>query len=346
MLPGILVAAAGLVAAVLGLVLSSSRKNQNENLKTRAQLIAQRYAPLPAESWAAEAGKYAQTQLLYETAMTRFREGISGLEARMQQLNSQQEELTQGQSMASFAQQLQENLQTYRAYHDALRERSRLEEMVSTMESAQQQTQKPEQPDTLTYSLPETERFLSDTVLELRQTEKKLDTNSGFMNSLGSEEVIHQQLEQVQQRIEKLEQVYTAVEFAQVTLLKARQELQRRFAPRISQRAQELFARLTDGRYERLSLQEDLSLLAAAEGEDTLHSTLWRSDGTVDQLYLALRLAVAEELTPEAPLVLDDALVRFDDTRLKTALDILREEAEHKQVLVFTCQGREAKIQL
>jgi uncharacterized protein YhaN len=64
----------------------------------------------------------------------------------------------------------------------------------------------------------------------------------------------------------------------------------------------------------------------------------------MDQLYLALRLAVSEELTPEAPLVLDDALVRFDEARLSQAMDILKEAGEHKQVILFTCQGRERKF--
>jgi uncharacterized protein YhaN len=64
----------------------------------------------------------------------------------------------------------------------------------------------------------------------------------------------------------------------------------------------------------------------------------------VDQLYLALRLAVAGELTPDAPLVLDDALVRFDDRRLAEALDVLTEEAETKQVILFTCQTREQNL--
>ena len=88
---------------------------------------------------------------------------------------------------------------------------------------------------------------------------------------------------------------------------------------------------------------EDFSLSAAATGENTLYGTLWRSDGTVDQLYLALRLAVAEELTPEAPLVLDDAFVRFDDVRLAQAMDILKQTSEDKQVILFTCQSREKK---
>ena len=103
-------------------------------------------------------------------------------------------------------------------------------------------------------------------------------------------------------------------------------------------------AAMTDGRYNRLQLGEDFSLLAGAEREDTLREALWRSEGTVDQLYLAMRLAVAEALAPEAPLILDDALVRFDDTRLKAALEILKEESRNKQVILFTCQKRETEI--
>ena len=60
-----------------------------------------------------------------------------------------------------------------------------------------------------------------------------------------------------------------------------------------------------------------------------------------DRLYLALRLAVAEELTPDSPLILDDALVRFDDTRMQAALAILEDMAKARQVILFTCQQRE-----
>jgi uncharacterized protein YhaN len=145
----------------------------------------------------------------------------------------------------------------------------------------------------------------------------------------------------VNSRIQKLEDTYAALTIALDTLAQAKLELQRRFAPRIANRAKDMMAAMTGGRYDRLTLAEDLSLHAGAEQEDTLHEALWRSDGTVDQLYLALRLAVAEELTPEAPLVLDDALVRFDDQRMKAALSILIQEAETRQVILFSCQKRE-----
>ena len=145
-------------------------------------------------------------------------------------------------------------------------------------------------------------------------------------------------------RIAALEETYSALEIAMNTLAAASTELQRRFAPRISKRAQELFSQLTGGRYDRLSLAEDLTVHAGATGETTLHSALWRSEGTTDQLYLALRLAVSQELTPEAPFILDDALVRFDDTRLSQALAILEETAKDRQVILFTCQDREKRL--
>ena len=154
----------------------------------------------------------------------------------------------------------------------------------------------------------------------------------------------YHKLDQLEKRISKLEDTYAALTIAMDTLSVAASELQRRFSPRISHRAQELFSQLTGGRYERISLAEDLSISAGAQDEDTLHGSIWRSDGTIDQLYLALRLAVAEELTPEAPLVLDDALVRFDDARLASAIDILKTYAQEKQVILFTCQSREKAL--
>ena len=71
---------------------------------------------------------------------------------------------------------------------------------------------------------------------------------------------------------------------------------------------------------------------------------LFLSRGTVDQIYLAVRLAVYDLCLKgqQAPLVLDDALAAFDDGRMALALDLLVRLAEERQILLFTCQGREA----
>ena len=69
------------------------------------------------------------------------------------------------------------------------------------------------------------------------------------------------------------------------------------------------------------------------------------SAGTVDQLYLATRLAICDLVLPEEkaiPLVLDDALTNFDDVRCAAALRWLKEESRHRQIILFTCHSREA----
>ena len=66
------------------------------------------------------------------------------------------------------------------------------------------------------------------------------------------------------------------------------------------------------------------------------------SQGAADQLYLALRLAICDMILPEGvPLMLDDALVTFDDDRMAAALDYLAELSKKRQILLFTCQHRE-----
>ena len=69
---------------------------------------------------------------------------------------------------------------------------------------------------------------------------------------------------------------------------------------------------------------------------------LYLSGGTADQVYLAVRLAICKlALGEDVPIVLDDALVRFDDERMRAALMLLRQEAGTRQIILFTCQKRE-----
>ena len=205
------------------------------------------------------------------------------------------------------------------------------------------QSAPPGSEDSLTLSEEQTGQMLRQYRANLEKLRAQLGACQGKMEALGDASEIRRQLSGVQARIKRLKAYYDALTIAQETLAEATQELQRRFAPQISKRAQELLNRITDGRYDRLTLSQDFSLRAGAQQEDTLHETLWRSEGTVDQLYLALRLAVSEVLAPDAPLVLDDALARFDDARMEAALKVLKEMGENRQVILFSCQRRDAQ---
>ena len=328
------------VATVLQIRHCRRRKQAAEALDA----LHQRYGTPESEDWLQAAQSYGQAQADYALAYARYQESRGNLDQRTARVR---EEITRLSCGTSLQEQLVTRLQILDAWdrwENAQRDLQRAQSHAVTAEAMAKSARPPQFPDTLDYTEEETARLISDAAYEHRQLQLQLGQCQGRMASLGEEAQLDGQITALRDRIRRLEETYAALELAQATLTEAATELQRRFAPKIAAKAQALFARLTDRRYDRLTLAEDLSLNAGTREEDTLRGAMWRSDGTVDQLYLALRLAVAEELTPEAPLVLDDALVRFDDTRLAAALGILREEGEHRQVLLFTCQGRENSL--
>lgn len=105
-------------------------------------------------------------------------------------------------------------------------------------------------------------------------------------------------------------------------------------------RAGGLFGRLTLGRFTGLEADLDEGqrpLLFAVRADGRRLTPRQLSEGTADQLYLALRLAALEHTGGESvPLLLDDLMVAFDDERARAALRVLSEVSSARQVLVFT----------
>jgi len=310
----------------------------------RIRELCSKYGSDQPDDWTARAVAYGHSQNEHTLAYARWETAQSDFRQRQEDFRQKLQQETGGKDPEQALERITRSLRNLDALEVARREMLRAQNHAETLASLAKPVAAPTFPDTLTYTKDETARLLSDCTYEQRQLIDTLGRCKGQMEALGQEDVLTRQLDAVNQRLQKLELTYSALELAQQTLTAASAELQRRFAPRISQRTQELFGKLTGNRYDRLTLGQDLSLQIGAEQETVLRESRWRSDGTVDQLYLALRLAVAEELTPDAPLVLDDALVRFDDTRLEAAMQILAETANEKQIILFTCQSREKGI--
>ena len=177
----------------------------------------------------------------------------------------------------------------------------------------------------------------------LRQARSVIDRCEGQCSTLGDRMELEAQQQQLTARLDALEEEYDALEIALAALGKANEHLQSRFSPRLTELAADYLSRLTDGAYTTLVLEHDLGASLYAPDNPASRDAAYFSGGTKDQLYLAVRLAVSQLLCPGTPLILDDALVRFDDSRLKAALRVMQQEAETRQVLLFTCQSREAK---
>ena len=171
------------------------------------------------------------------------------------------------------------------------------------------------------------------------------DQLEGRLRAMGDPVVLRSSARTLTGQIETLEQEYSAIRLAMETLDSANTTLQNRFSPALGRRAAEIFRQLTEGRYGGVVLDRAFHLSAEPAGEGVYRNAALLSAGTTDQLYLAARLAICDlVLPPEAgvPIVLDDALANFDDSRCAAALRWLKAEGEHRQILLFTCHSREA----
>jgi uncharacterized protein YhaN len=141
---------------------------------------------------------------------------------------------------------------------------------------------------------------------------------------------------------------YIAARLAKRMLEREVERYRERHQTPILRRAEALFTRLTRGRYEALRVIVDAErpeLCCVRGGKEVAISGL--SDGTRDQLYLALRLATIERHAAYGepmPLLLDDVFVHFDDDRTRAALEVLAEIAPSIQVLLFTHHERVVEL--
>ena len=185
---------------------------------------------------------------------------------------------------------------------------------------------------------------LSGAMAAIQSAHSLLDTVAGRMSAIGDFPELSAGLDIILEKRADAQDEYSAIAMAMEDLDGANAELQSRFSPALGKRAGEILAELTGSRYDKVLLDRTMAASAEEAGDPVFRSSLLLSQGAADQLYLAVRLAICDMVLPadkRVPLVLDDALTNFDDTRMERALDYLMEAAKERQILLFTCQTRE-----
>ena len=172
----------------------------------------------------------------------------------------------------------------------------------------------------------------------------QLSRKEGEIAAMGDPMVMGTELESLQSRHDELLEQYNALSMAIETLREANDEMQQRFSPALGRRAGEIMSALTGGKYVSLSFSRELDATASRDTDTIAHEKSFLSQGTSDQLYLALRLAICQLALPEGcscPIILDDALVNFDDERMAYAMEMLLELSKERQIILFSCHDRE-----
>ena len=144
---------------------------------------------------------------------------------------------------------------------------------------------------------------------------------------------------------EKLQEKREAILEAKERIRQIAGEIRKSFAFHLNEDCGKALSEITGGRYDSLWIDEQLHIYVnAKEGFFPLEQA---STGTIDQLYLALRLSMALLLQKEnrdlLPLLFDDSFAMYDEKRLAASIGYLK-KAYPAQILLFTCHHREEKI--
>ncbi len=150
-----------------------------------------------------------------------------------------------------------------------------------------------------------------------------------------------EELDEISEDTKEQEKKRTALTLALRRLQEVSGEMQTQMSRDLNQKASEIMGRITGGRYTRLLVEEDLHMSLITEGRKVPMEQV--SQGTLEQIYFALRMAVSELMHEEEyPVILDDTFVFYDEGRLGNTLKWLADYKE--QVILFTCQKREEEV--
>lgn len=148
----------------------------------------------------------------------------------------------------------------------------------------------------------------------------------------------------LQKELKQLENKNNSFNIAKEVLQIAYEKMKNNVTPKFTKNLSQTINKISNGKYNKVTINDEEGLMVELENGEYITADRL-SIGTIDQLYLSLRLSMAEEISEEKmPVILDEAFAYFDDYRLENALKFLVEELEENQIILFTCTKREEEI--
>lgn len=179
---------------------------------------------------------------------------------------------------------------------------------------------------------------ITDSLKLIGEENRELQLMDGSGEAADAAEI----MEQVAARIRRLVVQYTRIKLATMVLKNEIERYREEHQDPVLQIASRFFSELTLGSFVGLRTDMDDNgnpILVGVRSDDSRTSVEGMSDGTCDQLYLALRLATLQsrlENSDPMPFIVDDILINFDDERAKATIKVLAELAKKNQVILFT----------
>lgn len=188
--------------------------------------------------------------------------------------------------------------------------------------------------------------------VETKKVENKYETAIIDLSKIDAEnkllEISENKLAEVVERKEnlnsqkeELENYNKSFEIAKELLERSYNEMKDNLGPSFNTRLSYITKKITNGKYNEVKINRNHEIKVKTEWGDIIDLSLL-STGTIEQVNLALRLAILEHITSEKlPIIVDEAFAFYDDQRLCNTIKFLSNEYKDRQIILFTCSNRE-----
>lgn len=248
------------------------------------------------------------------------------------------------ESEDDIAASIDEYLELYKNYAEAQRAEKESAEALAAVRRRQEQAES----KTLTQldftggdnQAAQLSRRLTEARAKCSRISAQMAEHSGRLAAMGDPLVLGSEISRMEAEYAEISAEYDAIALAIDTMSKADEDIQSRFSPALGKLAAEYMQFVTDGKYDGVMLDRDFSATVHEAGGNVPRNAEYLSAGTLDLMYLAVRLAVCSLALPESancPLIIDDALVNFDADRRRQAMALLEKIAQERQVILFAC---------
>ena len=190
---------------------------------------------------------------------------------------------------------------------------------------------------------------------EIRILENKLNNDKIAINSLYIEESnLNERMEEYSEFEERLEFLYTekenleklnkTYELIKECLESAYYKMKNNITPKFTKELSNIVENISNNKYKNIKFKADEGLIVELENGEYINANRL-SIGTIDQLYLSLRLSAMGNISQEnMPIILDETFAYYDNERLENILKYLCENYKNNQIIIFTCNNREKEM--
>ncbi len=160
-----------------------------------------------------------------------------------------------------------------------------------------------------------------------------MESSESYSNSL-------HQYEMEKEQLERMAKEWSVLKTAKEMLSETKRDYRDKYLIRVIEVTTKYFKEITGNIYINVYAPTDTSPFQVESSQNMRYTVNELSQGTIDQLYVSLRLAISEIMSDDygLPFIIDDAFVHFDAVRTKRMIKILNQTAENQQVILFTCK--------